>query len=35
MEENIAARLLPWNIEAAMRCAPSLERCIRRLRELT
>ena len=24
-----------WNIEAAMSCAPSLERCVRRLRELT
>jgi len=24
-----------WNIEAAMRCAPSLERCVRRLRELS
>jgi hypothetical protein len=23
-----------WNIEAAMTCAPSLERCVRRLREL-
>lgn len=24
-----------WNIEAAMCCAPSLERCVRRLRELS
>ena len=24
-----------WNIEIAMRCAPSLERCVRRLRELS